>query len=1087
MLTNRKVIQASAGTGKTYRLSLEFISILLQFPYSVSFDEILVITFTKKATAEIRQRIFEHIKHLIAKDKEGTILWNNLSKIDSNNIPSTKNISHLSAIYKKMLTNKNKLQISTIDAFTNSIFSSIVAPFFSLSEFTIDPKINEDYLPDLYQAIFAKENLSQLKSIFSEKVSRNLSRYKDFIQDVIQHRWIFDLLPDKFEKKSHEDKKNKCFLEYRNHIEEISILFFRYFTIYLNRKNISEVNASLFKQEFWNLYTSYYPDKPLTQKSWIDFFTNQAVIANEFSFLMKNINCWNGRKLFRSKSDKDLLETIYKEIEIAVEKLADYLYYEKVILEQQIIFELAKIVLQTYDPIKLKEKIFTYDDITYYTYRFLHDPELSIVDEHQVLNVFYERLSRRIRFILIDEFQDTSLLQWKIIFPLIQEVISGFGQNENGGVTIVGDEKQSIYSWRGGKRDLLLQAPKFLQMQSDPEKLSISYRSTPIITNFINSVFGNQDLHAKLLSQTLKWNYHPISSSSTSSNGLVQVVAHNRKQDDFDFTMEEQIERFCQTFLIPKLQNNQINQKETAILARTNKQLKIFADVLREKGYQVMLESSFSLFEHRAVNPLFFLFNFIANQDLWELLKWFRSDVMRLSSNKLKQLMIEIKNRETDLRTFLQNQTDPIWEKISTIYEVTLNGSIINLIKTSLEQFSITTIFPNQTDLQNIHQLIVVATQFLHNQNEYGKNLVGFLQYCKALRDHEEYNQIRSSETNVIKLISFHKAKGLQFDNVIVFLELGRKAPPVFNRLRFYEKFDSTFHQIEDLIYTFNHNNIIERCSKKSLVQDKIDQKNLEEINNLYVALTRAKQHLWLWISYKNKKDYVSYLRDVCSKRFSINHELMLACTSLEKSEIALKDSFEYIYSSGNFFIQSEKKGNESTVSSIEEKFWKIETATIDASLESPVNKTDMMKRFESVKIGSIVHFYLSFIIEDTPWYQKLAKRKTNQEFGAKITNLDDIANKIQDFVKENYIYYTKSKWDQIHTEYTIFDSNHKEFRLDRLLISNSRKEILILDYKTGESYSQKQIDQYCRIIQQLEFVKKNNYNVSGKFLEIKL
>jgi exodeoxyribonuclease V beta subunit len=80
----------------------------------------------------------------------------------------------------------------------------------------------------------------------------------------------------------------------------------------------------------------------------------------------------------------------------------------------------------------------------------------------EVSNTFYEILTTRIRFLLIDEFQDTSILQFKLFLPIIKEITSGEGVKPYGGIIVVGDEKQSIYSWRGGERDFILRMPQLI-------------------------------------------------------------------------------------------------------------------------------------------------------------------------------------------------------------------------------------------------------------------------------------------------------------------------------------------------------------------------------------------------------------------------------------------------------------------------------------------------------------------------------------------------------------------------------------------------------------------------------------------------
>ena len=94
----------------------------------------------------------------------------------------------------------------------------------------------------------------------------------------------------------------------------------------------------------------------------------------------------------------------------------------------------------------------TYDDISWFTFQALFSGTSPAfpMKEANVANEFYHFLTHRSRFILIDEFQDTSLMQFQILKPIIEEVCSGAGSKEFGGLIVVGDEKQSIFGWRGG-------------------------------------------------------------------------------------------------------------------------------------------------------------------------------------------------------------------------------------------------------------------------------------------------------------------------------------------------------------------------------------------------------------------------------------------------------------------------------------------------------------------------------------------------------------------------------------------------------------------------------------------------------------
>lgn len=140
----KKVIKASAGTGKTYRLSLEYLAALLK---GIDFSEIIVMTFTKKATAEIKNRILKHLRALILGSPEKEDIIAALAEIQ----PELKvEVEQLEKIYKKMILNDEDIKIYTIDAFINQIFSRGIAPFLEIYNYQIiDQKQNEKIIEEL--------------------------------------------------------------------------------------------------------------------------------------------------------------------------------------------------------------------------------------------------------------------------------------------------------------------------------------------------------------------------------------------------------------------------------------------------------------------------------------------------------------------------------------------------------------------------------------------------------------------------------------------------------------------------------------------------------------------------------------------------------------------------------------------------------------------------------------------------------------------------------------------------------------------------------------------------------------------------
>ena len=155
----KTVIKASAGTGKTYRLSLEYIYYLLK---GIDFRTILVMTFTNKATFEIKERIFDFINQIVTNKGEAESLKENIEANFGYVIKDT-DVEILSKIYKEMLINKDSIRIHTIDGFVTTIFKSCISePILSIYEYDL-----------------IEENSEQETSFYEELVL-NLIKNKDF-------------------------------------------------------------------------------------------------------------------------------------------------------------------------------------------------------------------------------------------------------------------------------------------------------------------------------------------------------------------------------------------------------------------------------------------------------------------------------------------------------------------------------------------------------------------------------------------------------------------------------------------------------------------------------------------------------------------------------------------------------------------------------------------------------------------------------------------------------------------------------------------------------------------------------------------
>jgi ATP-dependent exoDNAse (exonuclease V) beta subunit len=1069
------VIRASAGTGKTYRLSLEFINLLLK--YRINFDEILVITFTKKATAEIRERIFLQL-HEIANDTaigielKHSIQQNINSEIQFND----EEMIFLQTVYHNMITNKSAVKISTIDSFVNTIFSGIIAPFHNITEFQIDNKINSEILPEIYEAILKDEKLKNYENIFFQAKRRNLDQFQQLITGIIENRWLFEFVDlSDLQNMDIETERDKAFQKYKS---ELSL-----FLDLLNREIIKKDAPviSLLQINFLETLSSHIDLSILEvtefSERMFSILTNPDFLDENFKLILDDKNLWNGSKI-RNKDLKDFYARLQ-------DSLADFLFFDKALIEQLNIISLSADILQAYDEIKFRDKIFTHSDISYYTFRFLYDPQLSIVDKGNVLNVFYEQLSYKTRFVLIDEFQDTSILQWSIFKPMLKEITSGIGQKDYGNVIVVGDEKQAIYGWRGGERKLLTDIELILNEPVEYDTLSTSYRSKPILMDWLNKLFKSN-----FLNFVEDWDYTEIDCART-EGGFVQVDLRNAEVVDGiqgKLNKAEIYLEFIEQNLLPNLEDKKINPADSAILMRKNKELEIMAQVLDEAGIDYTLEMSGSLFQHKAIKPVLFILKFLVYEDFMELVKFLRSDLVLMNPTDLKTMINQFKNSK-DLDDFLQNCD--LHPCLNTLYKLKHHSdSLLNLIKTVLEEFGFSQVFSSEIERKNLQRFLEVAAEFERSNHEYTTNTFGFLQYCRSLAEKDEYSQIGQSVSDSIKLLTIHKSKGLQFETVFAVFDVTGKSGGNNSGLKLYYEFADNFHSLDDFAFTYNYDKIMQKSQKKELIESVQKRDSGDELNNIYVALTRAKNNLFIYLHYNKRGDLAKFIKGISTDASVLKQ---ITNTIYHEFNNDLQESSQ-VHNQMQFGkLSTEPIVEDNKISKKLElpDYFNIFERENNRKLKKPdlrLLKTEFLQN-QSILKGNIVHEFLTHIKYNDESELDLAFKKTLAKYGSLLhrDKLDEILQKVRVFMNENTDYFNKSHWDRVLNEYTIFDGKGKEFRIDRLMINTITKEILIVDFKTGSSYEEEQLNNYKKLIEFLPIVKRDNYRIVANFVEINL
>ncbi|MFP6097641.1 RecB-like helicase [Helicobacter pylori] len=505
-------LKASAGSGKTFALSVRFLALLFK---GANPSEILTLTFTKKATAEMKERILDYLKILQKENLE------NEKEKSQNILKELEEKYHLDPslvrnsaqkIYQRFLN--AEIRISTIDAFFQSILRKFCW-FVGLSanfEVNEDTKVHQQQLNEGFLSALNGEQLEELSVFIAQCLS-----YDSYTSDSILERLRF--------------LKNKLYLFDPNKKEpafdEEGFL-----------KKLRDLN-----HQIQSIETASNEAKKAIKCDSFRGFLNSSL-----TWLEKKSEYRYFKKL---KNEIPTLESECEEIENDLKR-----YYEA---RETAIFKKFPKFIQLYDKATSKIQALDFDAIKDKVHVLLNGYE------EMPAEFFYFRLDSKIAHILIDEFQDTSLNDYKILAPFIDEIKAGIGQAKwHRSVFFVGDVKQSIYAFRGSFSSLFESVAKDFYH----DNLQFNHRSAPLIINYVNTIF--KKAYQNSPTAYLEQKYPKTSQNKHVTDGYVKVslVADERE------LLLEQILQEAKNLL-----EHRIDPKNITILCATNK------DALEIKNY----------------------------------------------------------------------------------------------------------------------------------------------------------------------------------------------------------------------------------------------------------------------------------------------------------------------------------------------------------------------------------------------------------------------------------------------------------------------------------------------------------------------
>jgi ATP-dependent exoDNAse (exonuclease V) beta subunit len=841
------IYNASAGSGKTFTLTKEYLIKLFKSPQDDAYKRILAITFTNKAVNEMKSRVINALYGF----KTTPFLENSLQllpEIQKENPELTEVFirSKSKVIIKHLLHEYANFDVLTIDKFTHRLIRSF-GQNLDFSE-NFDVIINQD-------------------DILNQAIARVMSQ-------VGEDQLLTQVLLDFAIEKSDDDKSWDVTVDLAQIAKQLTKEAFKKDIDHLNTISLAEY--SQIKKDLWQKVLLKQKESADLAKKMLDTFERVGITAEAFNktggffnLIISNlkqpttnvsvIGQFEKGDFYKKSAPKHqmpALESMVSEMQEVLLKFDEN--YKK--------FLLIKDTLKKITPIALLQKIneqmnlIQEEDNSKLLASFNHIIQDEI--QKQPALFLYEKLGAKYHHYFIDEFQDTSILQWENLIPLIENTAAGeVTPGKSGTLMVVGDPKQAIYRFRGGDAEQFIQlSDDHFNPFSNPNKktffLETNYRSYSEVINF------NNDFFKFIANQFSKESYADLyltkSFQKTNKNlgGYVEIKFINTEEESLEL-LEDNDDNASS--LADDLTNGNIyfdlvlktirdllqkgfQFKDIAVLVQKNEQGNYIAQRLIENSIDIISPDALKLTNSPEVKCVMSLLNYLANpEDKRQKvnfilgLKACKSASIPWSADDQAQL--ETKDFES-LSLYLQENN------INLHLENLLNLSLFDMVEKIIRQ-----LFPDQQTNGYLQYFI----DLVYEENI--KKQVGLYDFL-ALWDEKSRQFLvpTPKDNNAVQVMTIHKSKGLEFPVVIypfASLDIGKRG----GLDEFFMENPDADIPLPSLLMkaTKTMSNFGEDFAKA--YEEKAQQVLLDVINIQYVALTRAVEHLYVFSSIKKNKD----------------------------------------------------------------------------------------------------------------------------------------------------------------------------------------------------------------------------------------
>lgn len=1051
------VYKASAGSGKTFTLATEYIKLLVLNP--MSYRNILAVTFTNKATEEMKMRILSQLYGI----------WKQLPDSDNyarhisaeTGLDGTTISKQAGKALNLLLHNYSYFRVETIDTFFQSVLRNLARELDLTANLRIglnDVQVEEQAVDQLIDSLTHTDVMLQwllkyiMESISEDRSWNIIGQVKQFGRTIFRDYYkeksieLNQLISQKNFLDGYMGQMRQIRSDAEKHMKEIAEQFFES----LETEGITVDELSYGKTGVYGFFVKLSNGQ-----------MDESIVGSRVS------DCLNFAEKWYSKKSKRP-ETIHMAAENVLMPILRRAVEERP--RQWKLFKSADLTLRHLNQLRLLDSIERkVRDMNEEANRFLLSDTQQLL--HSLIKdsdspYIFEKIGTQLEHIMIDEFQDTSTVQWQNFKVLLQECMSHV-DTEN---LIVGDVKQSIYRWRSGDWRLLNTIDREFTSNNgmiDIRPLEFNYRSERRIIEFNNAFFteaARQEYESQREeypdgAEQLKHAYADVAQKIPEKRGSNGYVSINLlPQEDYqEQTLNDIVDTVSQLLAVGT------SPSKIAILVRTNNYIPLVADYFSEHlpDIRIVSDEAFRLDASVSICLLVQALHLLTHPD----------DLLA------KATIAKIYQRSVLGNTMNENELLIKDQSLDDLLPQDYIGHTAELLRLPL--YELTERLYSIFQLERLNEQSAYICAFYDQLNQFTlDNSTDIDAFISEWEESICSKTIQSSEINGIRILSIHKSKGLEFDNVIIpfcdwrlehsdILWCQPKEPP-FNALPIVPV-DYSQKQMAGTI--FEHDYLDEHL-----------QNTVDNLNLLYVAFTRASQRLFVF-GRRNAPNTRSVLIE------SVLPQLSLENSSLDGTE---DDGAVLAFTYGRFSEYSKNSGcsnhsedSENSDSTTENVFlqpvWPkpITIETFDVKTEfRQSNKSrdfiegeDEQQTLSYIKIGSVLHNVFSTIRTSADIEQALHQLQQDgvlyddEVTREKVTKL--LRKRLEDKLVNNWF---SGRW-KLFNECTILqmvDGKVLERRPDRVMTDG--QETHVVDFKFGRPKPeyQEQVREYMQLLQSM-------------------